>query len=126
MLMMQGTESDSRRMGTWPPEAVRDHIRFMIDLNAKLSADGELVDAQGLAMPWEARIVKAGPDGTPVVTDGPFPESKEFLAGYWIVEVEDVARAIAIAAEASTAPGPDGEPLNLAVEVRAIGEAPQV
>ena len=72
----------------------------------ELSEAGELVDAEGLARPEQARIVRAGKDGAPEVTDGPFPESKEFLAGYWIVDVETPKRAYAIAARASAAPGP--------------------
>ena len=73
--------------------------------NRQLIADGELVDAQGLAMPSEARVVRARADGSPAVTDGPFAEAKEFLAGYWIVDVESPERRYEIAARASAAPG---------------------
>jgi hypothetical protein len=89
----------------------------------KLKEAGELVGAEGLAGPDQARRVRAGADGKPV-TDGVFPESKEFLAGYWIVDVESPERAYAIAAEASAAPGPGGAPLNLAIEVRQVLSAP--
>jgi len=77
------------------------------------------VAAEGLTGPDQAKLVRAGKDGAPV-TDGVFPESKEFLAGYWIVDVDSPARAYQIAAEASTAPGPGGAPLNMAIEVREV------
>jgi hypothetical protein len=69
--------------------------------------------------------VRAGKDGKPV-TDGVFPEAKEFLAGYWIVDVERADQAYAIAARASLAPGPGGRPLHLAIEVREVMSAPPV
>ena len=78
----------------------------MIRLNKELTESGELVGAEGLAGPNEARVVRATKNGTPAVTDGPFPEAKEFLAGYWIVDCESPERAYAIAARASAAPGP--------------------
>ena len=84
----------------------------------RLTASGELVSAEGLAGPDQARRVRAGENGEPV-TDGVFPESKEFLAGFWIVDVDSAERALAIAAEASAAPGPSG-PLRMAIEVRQV------
>ena len=89
----------------------------------KLGKSGELVGAEGLTGPDQAKLVKANEDGTPN-TDGVFPETKEFLAGYWIVDVDSPERAVAIAAEASTAPGPGGKPLNLNIEVRQVMSAP--
>src|SRR5262249_57223570 len=83
----------------------------------KLGASGELVAAEGLSGPDQARRVRAGHDGRPI-TDGVFPESKEFLVGYWIVDVDSPERAYEIAAEASAAPGLGGKPLNMAIEVR--------
>jgi hypothetical protein len=59
------------------------------------------------------------------VTDGPFPETKEFLAGFWVIDVDSEARALALAAKASAAPGPHGAPLNMAIEVRQVGQAPK-
>jgi len=79
--------------------------------------------AEGLSGPDQAKRVRAGADGKPI-TDGVFPESKEFLAGYWIVDVESAERAYVIAAEASAAPGPGGAPLNLNIEVRQIMSGP--
>jgi hypothetical protein len=108
----------------WAPQDFKAHIDFMKDFARKLQGAGEWVDAQGLASPGQARIVRAGKGGTPEVTDGPFAESKEFLAGYWIVDVDSPERAYAIAAEASAAPGPGGQPINMAIEVREVMSGP--
>jgi hypothetical protein len=77
-------------------------------------------------MPGQAKLVRARPDGTPEVTDGPFAEAKEFLAGYWIVDVEKPERAYELAARASAAPGPQGAPLNMPIEVREVMSGPPV
>ena len=108
---------------SWPPADLSAHIKFMKQLARDLSEAGELVGAEGLAPPGQARLVRAG-KGAPEVTDGPFAEAKEFLAGYWIVDVETPERAYAIAARASAAPGPRGVPLNMAIEVRQVMGAP--
>jgi hypothetical protein len=84
------------------------------------------VAAEGLALPSQARVVRAGKHGAPEVTDGPFPETKEFLAGYWIVDCESPERAYEIAARASAAPGKGGIPLNMPIEVREVMSAPPV
>jgi hypothetical protein len=110
-------------MDTWTPEEVRAHMQHMHRLNEELEAAGERVDAQGLAGPQAARIVRAN-GGSPLVTDGPFPETKEFLAGYLIVDCADEQRAIAVAAQMSAAPGPGGAPLNMPIEVRPVLAAP--
>ena len=83
-----GTAGCDLPMTDWAPGDIKAHIDFQIALNAELAAGGELVDAQALAGPELARFVTSDGVGAPVVTDGPFPESKEFLAGYWIVDVE--------------------------------------
>ena len=125
MLMMHAPRGDGDyQVSSWSPEDFQAHIQFMVDLNAELTNSGELVGAEGLAPPAEARIVRAGGNGTPAVTDGPFAEAKEFLAGYWIVEVDKAKRAHEIAAKASAAPGPGGEPLRMAIEVRQVMSAP--
>ena len=108
----------------WPPQDLKAHIEFMHVLHKDLSEAGELVAAEGLDMPGNARIVRAGKGGKPEVTDGPFAESKEFLAGYWIVDVETPQRAYEIAARASTAPGKGGVPMNMKIEVRQVMSAP--
>lgn len=110
----------------WAPEDLKAHIAFMHTFNDELKNAGELVGAEGLAPPGEARLVRAGKTGAPVVTDGPFAEAKEFLAGYWIVEVDRPERAHAIAAKASAAPGKGGVPLNMPIEVRQVMSAPPV
>jgi hypothetical protein len=107
------------QISAWSPEDVKAHMAFMHRLNKGLTESGELVGAEGLTAPSEARLVRAGKNGEPV-TDGPFPETKEFLAGYWIVEVDRPERAYEIAAKASAAPGPGGAPLILPIEVRRI------
>src|SRR5216684_3671081 len=89
----------------------------------RLGESGELVGAEGLAGPDQAKRVRAGKDGKPI-TDGVFPEAKEFLAGYWIVDVESAERAYEIAGQASAAPGPGGTPLNMAIEVREVMSGP--
>ncbi|MBB4638123.1 YciI family protein [Longimicrobium terrae] len=126
MLMMNTPASSGAvdyKVNQWSPDDFKAHIAFMHQFNAELAAAGELVDAQGLTPPSEARLVRAGTDGAPV-TDGPFPESKEFLAGFWIVQVASAERAYELAARASAAPGPGGAPMNMAIEVRQVGEAP--
>lgn len=108
----------------WDPQDIQAHINFQHALNRELAASGEFIDAQGLAGPDLAKFVVSDGAGTPVVTDGPFPESKELLAGYRVVDVESQERAIEIAAQASAAPGPQGRPIKQAIEVRQIMSAP--
>jgi len=110
----------------WPPDDLKAHINFMKRFGKELKDAGELVAAEGLAAPDQARVVRATKGGAPEVTDGPFPEAKEFLAGYWIVDVESPEQAYEIAARASAAPGPGGAPLNLRIEVRQVMSAPPV
>ena len=123
MLMMNVPNGGPYQITSWPQQDIKAHIDFMNTLNKKLGAAGELVGAEGLAGPDQAKCVRAGKDGRPA-TDGVFPEAKEFLAGYWIVDVENAERAYAIAAEASAAPGPGGAPLNMALEVRQVLSGP--
>jgi hypothetical protein len=123
ILMMNCPKTGYESFGSWPKEAIQAHIGFMIGLNKSLKESGELVSAEGLASPQEAKIVRAGKDGAPI-TDGVFPESKEFLAGYWIVDVDNTEQAYAIAAQASAAPGRDGGPMNMAIEVRQVMSGP--
>lgn len=125
MLMMNVPRgSGEYQIGSWSPEDIQAHIGHMRRLNKELTEAGELLGAEGLAAPGEAKIVRAGKNGVPAVTDGPFPESKEFLAGYWLVEVDQPQRAYEIAAKASSAPGPGGTPLILPIEVREVMRLP--
>jgi hypothetical protein len=111
------------QIATWPKADIEAHIAFMRGFASKLASNGELVSAEGLSGPDQAKLVRGGANGEPV-TDGVFPETKEFLAGYWIVDVESPERAYAIAAEASMAPAPQGVPLHLAIEVRQVMSGP--
>jgi len=125
MLMMNAPRgTGDYAVNAWAPDDLKAHIGFMFALNKELAESGELVGAEGLATPGEAKIVRAGKNGVPAVTDGPFPESKEFLAGYWIVDVDKPQRAYEIAAKASSAPGPGGAPLIIPIEVRQVMSAP--
>lgn len=123
ILMMNTPRGGEYQIMSWPKQDLEAHIAFMMGFARKLSASGELVGAEGLAMPAAAKRVRAGKDGKPI-TDGVFPESKEFLAGYWIVQVPTPERAYQIAAEASAAPGVGGAPLNMPIEVREVMSGP--
>jgi hypothetical protein len=128
MLMMNAPRgSGDWGVMKWAPEDLKAHIGFMKKFSQDLKAEGVLVGAEGLAPPGQARIVRAGKGGgKPEVTDGPFAEAKEFLAGYWIVQVETAEQAYAIAGRASVAPGPGGRPLYIPIEVREVMSAPPV
>jgi hypothetical protein len=108
----------------WSPGDIKAHIDFQQEFNRELTESGELVDAQGLAGPDQAKFVVSDGVSAPVITDGPFPETKELLAGYRMVDVDSLERALAIAARASAAPGPDGIPIRDAIEVRQVMGAP--
>ncbi len=124
MLMMNAAaKGGDWGIANWPKKDIEAHIGFMIKFSQRLAAAGELVGAEGLAPPGQAKLVRAGKDGRPV-TDGVFPETKEFLAGYWIVDVPSPERAYQIAAEASAAPGTGGVPLNMPIEVREVPSGP--
>ena len=123
IMMMHCPKNGYESFGSWPQKDIQAHIGFMLSFNKQLHETGEWVSGEGLASPQEAKLVRAAQDGTPV-TDGVFPESKEFLAGYWIVEVANTERAFAIAAQASAAPGPGGAPMNMPIEVRQVASAP--
>ncbi len=112
-------EGDVPPMSHWAPEDDEAHIQFQMDLNAGLREDGEFVEAQALTGPELAKIV-LGDGADMVVTDGPFAESKELLAGCRLVDVESEERAIEIAARASVGPGPNGVPLRQQIEVRQV------
>ena len=118
-ILMMNTMRAGHGVPAWPQQDLQAHIAFMMRLNKDLCESGELVSAEGLSFPDQAKLVRAGKDGVPI-TDGVFPESKEFLAGYWIVDVDIPDRAYAIAARASAAPGPGGAPLNMPIEVRPL------
>src|SRR5712671_6258231 len=122
-IIMMNTMRAGHGVPEWPQKDLQAHIAFMVGLNKELHESGELVSAEGLSFPDQAKLVRAGKDGTPI-TDGVFPESKEFLAGYWIVDVDAPERAYAVAARASAAPGFGGAPMNMPIEVRPVMSAP--
>ena len=123
MLMMNTPGGGPYQISQWPQADIKAHIAFMMKFGKQLHESGELVAAEGLSGPDQAKLVRAGKDGQPV-TDGVFPETKEFLAGYWIVDVDSPTRAYEIAAAASAAPGPGGAPMNLPIEVREVMSGP--
>jgi hypothetical protein len=118
-------ETDMGPMLEWSQSDIQTHIEFQIALNRELDALGELVDAQGLAGPEYARFVTSDGQRPPVVADGPFPETKELVAGYRLVEVASLDRAIEIAARISAAPGVGGAPIRQPIEVREVLGAPE-
>ena len=122
-ILMMNTMRAGHGVPNWPGKDLQAHIAFMINLNKDLRESGEFISAEGLAFPDQAKLVRAGKDGAPI-TDGVFPESKEFLAGFWIIDVDSPERAYAIAAKASAAPGPGGKPLNMPIEVRPVMSGP--
>ena len=126
MLLMkyEGGAACDVPMSEWAPEDITTHLDFQRSLGKELAERGELVEAQGLTGPELAQVVTSDGRSAPVVTDGPFPESKEFLAGYWIVDVESPDRAVEIAAQASAAPGPGGVPIQQPIEVRQVMSVP--
>ena len=118
ILMMHGKKGDWDEYARWSKEDLQRNVEFMQRFNKELHDSGVFVDTKGLAVPQEAKIVRAGSDGEPV-TDGVFPESKEFLAGYWIIDVENPEQAFAIAARLSHAPAAGGKS-SMPVEVRRV------
>jgi hypothetical protein len=119
ILLMNANRSDWEEYARWSKEDLQRNVAFMRSFGKELKDAGVFVATEGLGWPNEARIVRAGKDGEPI-TDGVFPESKEFLAGYWIVDVENPEQAYKIAARASAAPGPGGTPGSMPIEVRQV------
>jgi len=119
ILMMVGTKAGVDTYRAWSESDVQAHFAFLKTLNQDLRESGEFVANEGLAAPHQAKVVRRGKDGA-LVTDGVFPEAKEFLLGYWIVDVESPERAYEIAARLSAGPGPGGVPTNMPIEVRQI------
>lgn len=119
ILMMTGKRADWDEYTKWSKEDMERNVAFMRAFNKELKDSGVFVSTEGLAWPGEAKFVRAGKNGEPI-TDGVFPESKEFLAGYWIIDVESPEQAYKIAARVSAAPGPGGKQGSVPVEVRQV------
>ncbi len=107
----------------WDEPDMKAHMQFLNDHLDRLRDSGELVEVQALTWPKHAKVVRAASTNAPVVTDGPYAESKEILAGYEMIDVESEERAIEIAAELSMAPGPGGVPIEQPIEVRRVMDA---
>ena len=117
ILLMTGTKAGVDTYHAWSKKDVDAHMAVLVSINREVTESGEFVATQGLAGPNEAIVVRGVKNGVPV-TDGIFPESKEFLLGYWIVDVATPDRAYEIAGRISAAPGPGGKPTNMPIEVR--------
>ncbi len=111
ILLMSGTRAGVEAYHAWPKQDIDAHMAVLGRINQDFTESGEFVATQGLAEPKEAKVVRGEKNGVPV-TDGIFPESKEFLLGYWIVEVRNAERAYAIAGRISAAS------VNMPIEVR--------
>lgn len=116
LVMVQGAQADydamngkgSNHSPAWSEDELHAMFAFMQAINDDLAESGELVDAQGLVEPVKTRFVTADKDGRPVVTDGPYGETKEVLAGYWVLDCESLERVTAIAARVAQCPQPAG------------------
>jgi hypothetical protein len=106
-------------MDEWDPADVEAHIAFQRHVNELLEANGELVEARALT-PARTWVSYGGPDAAPVTTDGPLPETSDLIAGWFMIDVESHERALEVAAYASAAPGPGGEPLHEWIDVREV------
>src|SRR5215469_3795872 len=125
ILLMTGTKAGVDTYHAWSQKDIEAHMAVLRGINKDLTDSGEFVATQGLAEPGEAKVVRGEKNGMPV-TDGIFPESKEFLLGYWIVDVATPERAYAIAGRIAAAPGPGGVPTNVPIEVRGFASYPEV
>lgn len=119
ILLMTSTKAGVDGYLAWSKNDIETHFAFLRKLNKELTESGEFVATAPLAGPDQAKVVRAGKNSAPI-TDGVFPEAKEFLLGYWIVDVESPERAYEIAARLSSGPGPGGIPTNMPIEVRQI------
>jgi len=119
MLLMTGTKADFHDYANWRKEDLQANMAFMRTFSKELKDSGVFVSTEGLAFPDQAKVVRAGSNGEPI-TDGVFPESKEFLAGFWIVDVEGPEQAYQIAARLCGAPGPEKPREGIGIEVREL------
>jgi hypothetical protein len=119
ILLMSGTKQGVDAYKAWSEKDIQNHFAHLTGIRNDLSKSGEFVATEGLGMPQQAKVVRAAKDLTPI-TDGVFPEAKEFVLGYWIVDVDTPERAYEIAARLSGGPGPGGITLNMPIEVRQI------
>ena len=112
-------------MDQWTPDEVEAHIGFMNDFSARLESRGELVDVQALSP--DGAWVRSDGDGRPPVVDGPFAETKDLIAGWYVIDVDSYERAVELAGELSAAPGAGGRPIHEWLEVRPfLGVSPTI
>lgn len=109
-------------MDQWTQEEISDHIGFMQDFADRLEESGEFVDGQALQP--EGAWVRYDGEGRPPVTDGPFAETKDLIAGWMIIDVDSQERAYQLAGELSAAPGAGGKPIHEWLEVRPFHAPP--
>jgi hypothetical protein len=119
ILLMNGTKAGVDTYLAWSKKDIDAHMGVLQSIHKELTESGEFLGTERLARPDQARVVRGQKESMPA-TDGIFPESKEFLLGYWIVDVATAERAHAIAARISVAPGPGGVPTNMPIEVRQV------
>lgn len=125
MLLMHSNKQGWDDMpNTWSQQDLEVMVKYMHELDQELKDSGELVESRGLAGPDQMKTLQAQEDGEPIITDGPFGETKEVLAGYWVVDVASEARVLELAEHISRTPGPGGRPVNQAVEIHPEGVAP--
>lgn len=123
ILLMSGTNSGVKGYQAWSQKDRDAHMAILHKISQELTASGEFIATQGLSAPDEAKLIIGEKNGLPI-TDGVFPEAKEFLLGYWIVDVASPDRAYAIAGRISAAQGRGGVPTNMPIEVRRFAEYP--
>jgi hypothetical protein len=112
-------------MDQWTPQEIEDHVRYMDEFAKRLEGTGEFVDGQALSP--DGTFVRSDGEGRPPVTDGPFAETKDLIAGWMIIDVDSYGRAVELAGELSAAPGAGGKPIHEWLELRPfLGEAPAV
>ncbi|MFE5715819.1 YciI family protein [Streptomyces sp. NPDC056501] len=129
LVMVQGSEVDYEAMvgrgsagsPAWNKTELKAMFEHMNAINTELNTRGEMLDGQGLAAPSTTRFVTVDGDGKPVVTDGPYAETKEVLAGYWLLECDSLDRVTEIAAQVARCPAPAGSP-EYAVVIRPVDE----
>ena len=123
LIMIQSNPQSRAAWETWTEQQQMDFGRAHYALSDELAAAGLLVASEGLGDPALSTHVQVR-QGQTLTTDGPFAEAKEFLAGFWIVEVDSSERAYELAAMISTAPGPGGTPMGIPIEVREVMSGP--
>jgi len=122
VLLMQYAIKDLNTKGVpaWTPEDVQGNLAFLQKFHHELTEAGEFVQTVPLVNPGQARLVTARNGVPPVISDGPFPETKEFVGGFWVIDVDGPERAYEVAARLSTLPGQGGVPANMPIEVRRV------